>query len=407
MYFLRWWTSRTVRKAGELEDAVRKILNHQRDLLSSSAVAAVEEALTEFRRVVRGGADRAAIRGQMNTLELVANKWLKPYENHGLRENLVMLLEIAVLIVGSRAFLIQPMVIPTGSAQPTLWGVTYQDLRENDTPIPSLPVRLWEKITRGVSYYHITAPADLEITDYQRKPTTFFPFVKRQQLMTTAGPISVWFPPDDFPRQLGLLSDSRHAFAFKKSRFRKGEEIARARVVTGDHLFVERISYNFRRPERGEIIVFRSEKHPGMTPDTHYIKRLVGLGGETIRIGNDRHTYINGRELTTNDPGFERVFQFDPALPPRADHYSGHVNGTLWQQATGDSALNIRNFPNDRAEIRVRPNHYVTFGDNTMNSADSRQWAVPDFPQERVIGQNWMVFWPFLRDSRNIGWRQR
>jgi signal peptidase I len=54
----------------------------------------------------------------------------------------------------------------------------------------------------------------------------------------------------------------------------------KARVVTGDHLFVERVTYNFRRPERGEIIVFRSEDHPGMTPFTHYIKRLVGLGGD-------------------------------------------------------------------------------------------------------------------------------
>ena len=49
-------------------------------------------------------------------------------------------LEIAVLIVGSRAFLIQPMVIPTGSAQPTLWGVTYEDLRDTNTPVPSWPM---------------------------------------------------------------------------------------------------------------------------------------------------------------------------------------------------------------------------------------------------------------------------
>lgn len=146
MHLIRWLTSRTVRKACELEDAVLKILNHQRDVLGANAVTAVEGALSEYRRVVRGGADRAAIEGQMVALEHVANKWLRPYPSHSLRENVLMLLEIAVLIVGSRAFLIQPMVIPTGSAQPTLWGVTFQDLRE--TPgggIPSLPVRLWEK----------------------------------------------------------------------------------------------------------------------------------------------------------------------------------------------------------------------------------------------------------------------
>ena len=55
MHLFRWLTSRTVRKAGELEDAVRKILDHQRDVLPSNAVDAVERALEDFRKVVRGG----------------------------------------------------------------------------------------------------------------------------------------------------------------------------------------------------------------------------------------------------------------------------------------------------------------------------------------------------------------
>ncbi|MBL9172286.1 MAG: hypothetical protein JNL10_02015, partial [Verrucomicrobiales bacterium] len=104
MHLLRWLTSRTIRKAGELEDAIRKLLNHQRDLLPSHAVSAVEGALEEFRKVVRGGGDREAIQEQMESLEGVANRWLRTYPNHSLRENVVMLLEIAVLIVGSRAF---------------------------------------------------------------------------------------------------------------------------------------------------------------------------------------------------------------------------------------------------------------------------------------------------------------
>ena len=402
MHLIRWLTSRTVRKACELEDAVLKILNHQRDVLGANAVTAVEGALSEYRRVVRGGADRAAIEGQMVALEHVANKWLRPYPSHSLRENVLMLLEIAVLIVGSRAFLIQPMVIPTGSAQPTLWGVTFQDLRE--TPgggIPSLPVRLWEKAMGGVSYYHVTAPADLEVTGWEDKATMVIPLVKRQRLQTTAGPITVWFPPDEFAVQLGLVDEMRR---LKKQRFRKGEDIVRARVVTGDHLFVERVAYNFRRPERGEIIVFRSEQHPGMTANTHYIKRLVGLGGETIRIGDNRHTVINGRELTTNDYGFAGVYSFDPALPPRSNAYSGHVNGTVWQRTTGFMGP-TRNFPNGATEVQIRPKHYVCFGDNTMNSADSRFWPEPDFPQKQVIGKSWMVFWPFLRGGKwNVGW---
>lgn len=401
MYLFRWLLSRSVRKAGELEDNVRKILNHQRDILAPQAVTAIEEGLKDYRTQVRGGANKQQIETLMRALEDTANKWLKPYPNGSFRENVLMLLEIAVLIVGSRAFFIQPMVIPTGSAQPTLWGVTYEDLRETNTPIPSWPMQIWDKAMKGASYYHVVAPADLEITGWDSKPTTVFPFVKKQNLQTTAGPIPIWFPPEGFPVQLGMFDEAKRVI--KKQAFRQGEDIVRVRVVTGDHLFVERVSYNFRRPERGDIIVFRSEKHPGMTADTHYIKRLVAVGGESVRIGDDRHTYINGRQLTTNDPGFDKVFGFDPSQPPRKDHYSGHVNGTVWMKTLGEPGY-TPNFPNGTTEVMVRPKHYLTFGDNTMNSADSRYWPEPDFPQERVIGKHCMVFWPFLRDGLNFGW---
>lgn len=402
MYLFRWLTSRTVRKAGELADVVKKILNHQRDRLTPEAIANVENALKEFHAIVRSGADREAIKAAMDSLEKTANQWLKPYEHASIRENLVMLLEIAILIIGSRAFLIQPMVIPTGSAQPTLWGITYQDLRDQPgVEIPALPKRLWERWIDGVSYYHFVAKEDCQLTGWQEKPTTVFPFVKKQALKTTAGEVVVWFPPDDFARQLGLFDEARRAI--KKTSFKAGEDIVKCRVVTGDHLFVERVTYNFRRPHRGETIVFRSEHHPGMTWDTHYIKRLVGLGGEKIRIGDDRHTYVNGRALTTNDYGFHNVFGFDPSKKPTSDHYSGHVNGTVWFETTRSTGP-TPNFPNAETEVTIRPKHYVCFGDNTMNSADSRYWGEPDFPQERVIGKSCFVFWPF---TQRFGWGQK
>ena len=393
MQFFRWLFSRTVRKAGELSDSVEKILNHQRDVLPAHNIGQIEAALAKMRDVVRSDAGADAIQAQMTVLEDTANKWLKPYPNGDFREYAVMFLEIAVLILGSRQFLVQPMVIPTGSAQPTLWGITYKDLRDHpEMEIPSLPGRLWDRWIKGVSYYHIVAEQDCELVGADPKPTTYLPFVSKQNLKTSAGDIAVWFPPDDFARQLGLLENRKRVFA-------KGEDIVKARVVTGDHLFVERVTYNFRRPDRGEIIVFRSENHPGMTANTHYIKRLVGLGGDRVRIGDDRHTYINGVALTTNDYGFDRVFSFDPKQPPQSDHYSGHVNGTIWQRTTGNPGP-TPNFPNEQTEVTVRPGHYICFGDNTMNSSDSRWWGPnpggePDFPQERVIGRSLLVFWPF------------
>jgi hypothetical protein len=70
----------------------------------------------------------------------------------------------------------------------------------------------------------------------------------------------------------------------------------------------------------------------------------------------------------------------------------------------------IRLFPNERVQYRVRPDHYLVFGDNTMNSTDSRMWGdaaqgVPgDIPEEKVIGRASFVFWPI---SSRFGWGYR
>src|SRR5207247_1158498 len=95
------------------------------------------------------------------------------------------------------------------------------------------------------------------------------------------------------------------------------------KAVSGDRLFVNRVTYNLRQPKRGEIIVFESHGIPRLIPDTHYIKRLVAIGGDRVRIGNDRHLIINGRRLDASTPLFENVYGFDPKEPPRPDRYSG------------------------------------------------------------------------------------
>jgi signal peptidase I len=117
-----------------------------------------------------------------------------------------------------------------------------------------------------------------------------------------------------------------------------------------------------------------------------YIKRLVVLGGEKVRIGGDRHLVINGERLDRSTPGFERVYSFDPSVPPHESQYSGHVNsrsGPPWAAPL---------FPDESVEREVPAHHYMVMGDNTINSSDSRTWG--SFPQENVIGRSWFVYWP-------------
>ena len=134
--------------------------------------------------------------------------------------------------------------------------------------------------------------------------------------------------------------------------------------------------------------------------DQFYIKRMVALGGEKVRIGNDRHLVINGQRLDANTPHFENVYSFDPNKPPRESTYSGHLNAVVAGQI-GLSSL-APNFPNETTEVSISPNHYIVMGDNTVNSFDSRAWG--DFPRDNVIGKSFFVYWPI---SDRFGWGQR
>src|SRR5256885_10386267 len=138
----RWFTSKTIRHATAMRKHVQKILNHQRDIRSPQAVDAVETALAELRKTILENPSQEALKKQMENLEKVANKWLKPYPNAAWRENIEVLLVALAVAMGIRTFFLQPFKIPTGSMQPTLFGVTsfpeYGRGFEESSSVPSL-----------------------------------------------------------------------------------------------------------------------------------------------------------------------------------------------------------------------------------------------------------------------------
>jgi signal peptidase I len=410
---LNWFLSRTVRHAVHMRKHVWKILSAQRDLLSPQAIAAVSAALGDIRRVCQEPLDRKAVEDQMTNLETVANKWLKPYPSAAIRENVEVLLVAIAVAMGIRTFIAQPFKIPTGSMQPTLYGVTsnpnFKDSFANGdglgpNPDFEVPPR-WKAFLlywfTGVGYDYITARADGELRPVDDVPQKFLLFNLKQTFYVGNEAYTVWFPPDNLLRRSGLVDHTGQAIS---KTFRKGDTVIKMKSYSGDHLFVDRVTYNFRRPSRGEIIVFETKDIPGMDPRQQgqfYIKRLVALGSEKVRIGDDRHVYINGRRLEASDPHFENVYSFDPAKEPADSEYSGHVNG----QRLGFTA---KYFPDDKTEYTVPPNNYMVLGDNTVNSYDSRGWG--PFPRENVIGRSFFVYWPIgPQDGRKsrFGWENR
>lgn len=143
--------------------------------------------------------------------------------------------------------------------------------------------------------------------------------------------------------------------------------VAEARVVpTGsmqptveinDRLVIEKISYRFHSPERGDIIVFQAPQKAleaaGSTTKDAYLKRVVGLPGETIEV-RDGKVYVNDQALTENYIKAPPLYTWGPRVVP-------------------DS-------------------HYLVLGDNRNGSSDGHVWGF--LPEETIIGKATARFWP-------------
>jgi signal peptidase I len=213
---------------------------------------------------------------------------------------------------------------------------------------------------------------------------------------------TIFFPPDygEVPLQYraGLQLQEQEGRVYHK-----GEDVIKIRMKAGDHLFVDRLTYNFRKPVRGEIVVFATAGTAIQQQDQFYIKRLTVLPGEQVQIGNDRHLRINGERLDASTPHFENVYSFDPNKPPRKSHYSGHVNGEIAVHYNIYPGLSLAPlFPDGETVYTNSPDSYMVFGDNTCDSFDSRAWGA--FPTKNVIGKQFFVYWPL---GDRFGWGTR
>jgi signal peptidase I len=378
---------------------VQKILNAQRDLLSAEAIQKVQEAIGELRNTVRSSPRRAVLEAKVTEFQAAANKWLKPYPNAGLRENIEVLLVVIAVVMGIRTFFLTNFKIPTGSMQSTLFGITHENFIDRpEVQFPNAIQRFFTYWYRGLSHTHVVAQDTGRFRIIDEQPMRLLLFNLRQRFQIGNLVHTIWFPPDSVFRRAGLSGPDGGP---SPKIFTRGEDVMKLKVISGDYLFVDRVSYNFRRPKRGEIIVFetRGINHPQISGD-FYIKRLVAMGSEQVRIGNDRHLVINGKRLDAGTPHFEHVYSFDPKQQPAESRYSGHLNDFV-ARAFGYGGL-APLFTDANDTETVRPNHYMVMGDNTVNSSDSRTWG--DFPRESVIGKSFFVYWPIGsqngRDSR-------
>lgn len=405
--------------AAELCHQAGKLLNHQRDQLSPEAIKELREAIANLRAAMRSGYNRKTLDDQIRRLEETGSRKLIPYRSPGMRENVEVALFAVAIAMSIRTFFVQPMGIPTGSMQPTLYGITEGNLGQEE--LAPTGVNAWvQHYLAGVSYYHLVSGGNWRLINVDRPRKNFVLFNKQRLTfrdMDTNNEIvrDISPPMNSGNSMLGygeLFSGSLKEFILNSHNnyiYKPGDDIINMRRESGDHLLIDRLTYNFRKPDRGEIIVFETKNIKDLKQDLFYIKRLVGLPNEKIQIGDDRHLIINNERLDATDHPFELVYSFDVAeeiSPPQDSRFSGHVNQKVYQQFYGVHYISP-NFIDASHEFKVPPNRYLALGDNTVNSMDSRGWG--SLPGKNIFGKASFIYWPFFGQTartrpNRFGW---
>ena len=156
-------------------------------------------------------------------------------------------------------------------------------------------------------------------------------------------------------------------------------------LQVGDYILVNKYTYGIRlpvlrnkvlalnEPQRGDVMVF----FPPHMNDTYFIKRVVGLPGDTVTYRNKR-LFVNGEQV---------------ALEPLAEYPEGASRYRLGLESLGeaDHLMQVDDMrPARDVSIVVKPGHYFMMGDNRDNSSDSRVWG--QVPEKDIVGKAFAVW---------------
>jgi signal peptidase I len=398
-FIWRWLSSRSCRSALDEYRRTRTQLQRQRDLIDPGSVGAIRTALEELGRALAEGQPVAVLRQRHATLHATAYAHLEDPRRNRIKDATEIALTAIVLVLAVRTFFAQPMEVPTGSMQPTLYGVTIQNLlRTPGAEIPGAWRQFLEQFVYGRKYYHIraSAPGRLRGAEPPRPVNRWLgwlPTLREQRFQIGDTWYTVHLPRLELPNPFGIPAEYLfifHAGVDPEREYRTGDDLVQMAVTTGDHLLIDRFTVNFRRPRRGEIIVFGAHEIPRLQEDAYYLKRLVALGGDTVQIGDDRHLRLNGERLDLTTPYFDEIYGFRG--PPVDGEYSGHIHDGHARRLRMRPGFLAPQFPDGQTVRRVGAGRIMVFGDNTVSSYDSRKFG--ELPETAIVGRLLGVYWP-------------
>lgn len=387
------FTPKWKKEAQHLVKGAKKFVDYKRDLLTPDRVAEINSRRVDLLAAIKSK-DLAKVNEASKQIRVVCENSLPHEKPLGwLEENVEVMFVAIVIALGLRAYYLQPFRIPTGSMQPTLNGIIGTPTKKADWP--SFPVRIWEKLVRGRTYVYVVNDRDRHVADL--KDTQFMHFFSRSQLSFADSPPLRLPAPSNPLNELGLGNAINYARGHG-GLIPKGMVISEGTIDSGDLVLVDKFSYHFRKPKRGEVFVFNTIAIDGIQrrsgpqgAGSHYIKRLVGVPGDTLSVQSP-NLLIDGK--IAQEPGIQRVIRGEGAYSINPDGYS-----YASPSDRSNDGRKLRQYiakPSDTltlaAETRPGLREYAAFGDNSNNSLDSRYWGpVKEF---NLVGPALFSLWP-------------
>lgn len=330
----------------------RHVRNLREDVAAADALARLDAGVQRVRDVLKAGnwpQVEAVAKALGERIEALTPE--RPWA--WLRENLEIIVVALAVAMAFRTYFVQPFKIPTSSMSPTLFGIHYAPQDKPDW-FDRTPLRLAKWMVFGSWYVEIRAQ--------------------------TSGTVQI---VDTNQEHLFIVNGLLHrGFEHMTDHVSNGDMVIRGQLlasgvrIAGDHIFVNKVGWNFHKPRRGEIMVFKTTGiPPPVIQNEHYVKRMVGLPGEIIGI-EPPYLYINGEKMM-QPSSIARI-------EARQSGYDGY-------QKMGTYLTNSIN--NNR--VQLADDQFFACGDNQRNSLDSRYWG--PVKRANLVGPAFFVYWPLSR----------
>jgi signal peptidase I len=431
-------------------EMAERVYHYRRDQLTEPQTRKLLAAIGEVKLRLKERADRSRIKQAAELLEAVLrDTGGRVYPVSSWVENVEFFLGAAILILGLRAYFLQPFKIPTNSMWPTYYGMTSEVFPAGKEP--GMLGKVARLLTLGATNYSVTAPADGEVlipvfsdlrpafTEKAGRSLLIFPASMREYTFSVGGEMVRLTVPAEWA-QSGSFDEVVHEAFFKdrpgtvyaairdaaaKAEASRGQSLEQSTVVvhqgdrsgearvywvpvgrkvtrgdkllsfdilTGDLLFVDRFSYNFFPPKVGSGFVFK-------TVNIHSPEMADYSGNQIDQYYIKRLVGGPGDKLEVRRPA---PLASDDSPPLKGKDGQLFRNGRPIDGAAafGRNSRKDGLYPGYTADgslafgqvVSVPNNSYFAMGDNSPRSKDSRYWGF--VPDKDVVGRPLFIYYP-------------